>query len=172
MEQLHRIKMARYYTLFNVSEVFSFRISDQRMFSHSVIKVAEVFFVRSNLAVATRITTNYSRADFLLKSGIYRSTFTNVRFWNKIEFLKALFHEKWSWFIAKCRWRAGDDVSSAAGWSLNPNEGSSVLNCVSYVPSCLTCLACSCALRALALACLACLTCLACPHALRALKFI
>ena len=43
MEQLHRIKMARYYTLFNVSEVFSFRISDQRMFSHSVIKVAEVF---------------------------------------------------------------------------------------------------------------------------------
>ena len=72
--------MARYYTLFNVSEAFSFRISDQRMFNHSVIKVVEVFFVRSNLAVTTRITINYSRADFFLKSGIYRSTFTNVRF--------------------------------------------------------------------------------------------
>ena len=72
--------MVRYYTLFNVSEAFSFKISDQRMFSHFVIKMVEVFFVRSNLAVTTRITTIYSTADFFLKSGIYRSTLTNVRF--------------------------------------------------------------------------------------------
>ena len=37
------------------------------MFSRSGIKVAEGFPIISNFAVTTRITINYSRADFFLK---------------------------------------------------------------------------------------------------------
>ena len=54
--------MVRYSRLFNVFEVFSSKIRDPHLFSHSGIKVAEGFPIINNLAVATRITINYSRA--------------------------------------------------------------------------------------------------------------
>ena len=67
--------MVRYCTLFKVFEVFSCKIGDPHVFSHSGIKVTEGFSAISNLAVTTRIAINYSRADFLLK-GIFETKYS------------------------------------------------------------------------------------------------
>ena len=60
--------MVRYCRLFNVFDVFSCEIGNPHVFSHSGIKVADVFPI-SNLAVTTRIKINYSRANFFFSSG-------------------------------------------------------------------------------------------------------
>ena len=59
--------MVRYCRLFNVLKAFSCKIGDSHVFSCSGIKVSEGFHIISNLAVTTRITINYFRADFFLK---------------------------------------------------------------------------------------------------------
>ena len=59
--------MVRYCKLFHVCKAFFCKIADPHMFSRSDIKVAEVFSIVSNLAVTSRITISYSRANFFLK---------------------------------------------------------------------------------------------------------
>ena len=56
--------IADYLTFF---KAFSCKIGDPHVFSQSGIKMVEGFPIIRDLAVTTRITINYSRADFFLK---------------------------------------------------------------------------------------------------------
>ena len=56
--------MVRYCRLSNVLKAFFCKIGDPHVFSRSGIKVVEDFPIINNLAVTTRITINFSRADF------------------------------------------------------------------------------------------------------------
>ena len=59
--------MVRYCGLFNVFEMFSFKIQVPHVFSHSGIKVFAGFSVITNLAVTTHVTINHSKLTFFLK---------------------------------------------------------------------------------------------------------
>ena len=55
-----------YFRLFNVFKAFFCKIGDPHLLIHSGIKATKGFSVISNLLGTTRITINYSRANFLL----------------------------------------------------------------------------------------------------------
>ena len=57
--------MVRYCRLLDIFKTFSCKIRDPHVFSHSGVKVTEVYSVISNLVAATRIAIKYSRVDFL-----------------------------------------------------------------------------------------------------------
>ena len=78
--------MVRYCRLFNVFEAFSCKIGDPHVFSRSRIKVAEGFPIISNLAVTTRITMNYYRANFFSSGSLNRKSVLSLHLDLKIIF--------------------------------------------------------------------------------------
>ena len=97
--------MVRYCRLFNVFKAFSCKIGDSHVFSCSGIKVSEGFPIISNLAVTTRITINYSRADFFLKwilksKQCVKSTLRSKT--NLSELFVIIFYFNVGWL---CRWK-------------------------------------------------------------------
>ena len=87
--------MVRYCRLFNVLKAFSCKIGDFHVFSCSGIKVLEDFPIISNLAVTTRITINYSRADFFSYGSLNRngvlSLYLDLKIIFSLQYSKSLF---------------------------------------------------------------------------------
>ena len=56
-------------------------------------------------------------------SGIYPSSFANVRFWKKIEFSNVIFHEKDHKISLQLRWGSGDAPNFTVGPRRSFNGG-------------------------------------------------